>query len=109
MNYQEAPYDKLATAGLSPDYVTRETKRALAGVAGEVQIYPGIDIDVPTLIKANTPVKHTEPEDVRKSIHAAFGAGANGVILSREYAEMWLKNLSAAGDALREVFGQSKA
>lgn len=109
MNYREAPYDKLATNGLSPDYVARETKRALDGVAGEVQIYPGIDIDVPTLIRADTPIKHTSPEDVRKSIQAAFGVGADGVILSREYAEMWLANLSAAGDTLREIFKQSRA
>ena len=107
MNYQEAPYDKLAVSGLSPDYVARETKRALEGVAGEVEIYPGIDIDVPTLLTAKAPEKHTSPEDVRKSLRAAFGAGANGVILSREYAEMWLANLSAAGDALREIFSQS--
>ena len=109
MNYQEAPYEKLATTGLSPDYVARETRRALAGVAGEVQIYPGIDIDVPTLINTKSPEKRTSPEDVRKSIRAAFDAGANGVILSREYAEMWLDNLSAAGDALRETFAQSKS
>jgi hypothetical protein len=108
MNYQEAPYDKLATAGLSADYVARETRRALAGVAGEVQIYPGIDIDVPTLIKGNAPKKHTEPSDVHASIQAAFGAGADGVILSREYAEMWLANLAAAGDALRQILPQSK-
>ena len=109
MNYQEAPYDKLATAGLSPNYVARETKRALAGVAGEVQIYPGIDIDVPTLIKGNAPAKRTAPEDVQKSLRAAFGAGANGVILSREYAEMHLANLAAAGNTLREIFAQSNA
>lgn len=109
MNYQEAPCDKLATTGLSPDYVARETKRALAGVAGEVQIYPGIDIDVPTLINTRTPEKRTSPEDVRASVRAAFSAGANGVILSREYAEMWLANLSAAGDTLREIFAQSQS
>lgn len=109
MNYQEAPYDKLATTGLSPDYVARETKRALEGVAGEVQIYPGIDIDVPTLLKPGSDQKRTAPDDVRKSIRAALGAGADGVILSREYAEMWLANLSAAGDTLREVFAQAKA
>jgi hypothetical protein len=109
MNYQEAPYDKLATTGLSPDYVARETRRALAGVAGEVQIYPGIDIDVPTLINTKAPEKRTTPDDVRKSICAAFDAGANGVILSREYAEMWLANLSAAGDTLRQIFAQAKA
>lgn len=107
MNYQEAPYDKLATTGLSADYVARETKRAVEGVAGEVMIYPGIDIDVPTLTTAKMQEKRTSPDDVRRSLRAAFGAGANGVVLSREYAEMWLANLAAAGDTLREIFGQS--
>ncbi|HEV2133586.1 MAG TPA: hypothetical protein VGR47_04935 [Terracidiphilus sp.] len=107
MNYQEAPFDKLATAGLSPEYVACETKRAVEGVAGEVQIYPGIDIDVPTLINSDAPIKHTAPADVRASIKAAFDAGANGVILSREYAEMQLANLSAAGDELRQIFAKS--
>jgi hypothetical protein len=106
MNYQEAPYDQLATKGLSSDYVARETKRAVDGVAGEVMIYPGIDIDVPTLTTAKTPEKRTAPEDVKGAIQAALGAGANGVVLSREYAEMWLANLSAAGDALRETFAR---
>ncbi len=107
MNYQEAPYDKLATTGLSADYVARETRRAVEGVAGEVMIYPGIDIDVPTLTTAKTQEKRTSPDDVHRSLRAAFDAGANGVVLSREYAEMWLANLAAAGDTLREIFGQS--
>lgn len=107
MNYQEASYDQLAATGLSPDYVAKETKRAVDGVAGEVQIYPGIDIDVPTLGKdPKATDKRTKPEDVRRSIRAAFGAGANGVVLSREYVEMWLANLTAAGDTLREIFAQ---
>ncbi|MGH9353661.1 MAG: hypothetical protein ACRD2G_16120 [Terriglobia bacterium] len=103
MNYDEAPYDELPAVGLSPDYVARETKRAIAGVEGKVKIYPGIDIDVPT----KRGQKHTTPEDVRRSVRAALGAGADGVVLSREYVEMWLANLSAAGDTLREVFRQS--
>jgi hypothetical protein len=100
MNYEEAPYDQLRTAGLTPDYVTRETKRAIAGTGGAVKIYPGIDIDVPTRLTD----KRTKPDDVRRSVHAAFEAGADGVVLAREYVEMWLANLSAAGDALREAF-----
>jgi hypothetical protein len=40
---------------------------------------------------------------------AAFGAGADGVVLSREYVEMWLANLSAAGETLREIFKQRPA
>ncbi len=105
MNYHEAPYDQLASAGLSPDYVSVETKRALKGVAGQTQIYPGIDIDVPIL--GNGPKsgdKKTSPDDVKHALQAAFAAGADGVILSREYVEMWTANLTAAGDTLKEIF-----
>ncbi len=109
MNYNEAPYDQLARTGLSADYVARETRQALEGVAGKVQIYPGIDINVPTLLKGDAPVKHTTPATVRASIEAALGAGADGVILAREYAEMQLANLAAAGDTLREIFAQAKS
>jgi hypothetical protein len=102
MNYTEGPYDQLHLSGLSADYVARETRRAIAGVAGQTKIYPGIDIDVPT---ARTD-KRTTPDDVRKSVRAAFGAGADGVVLSREYVEMWNANLSAAGETLRDIFSK---
>ncbi len=104
MNYEEGPYDQLHTSGLSADYVARETKRAIAGVEGQVKIYPGVDIDVPTKLTD----KRTKPEDVKASVRAALGAGADGVVLSREYVEMWMANLTAAGDTLREVFAQGK-
>jgi hypothetical protein len=107
MNYHEAPFDQLASGGLSPDYVAQETKRAIAGVAGETKIYPGIDIDVPVLGASNAATdKRTKPEDVSRALRAAFSAGADGVVLSREYVEMWLANLTAAGDTLREIFAQ---
>jgi hypothetical protein len=102
MNYQEGPYDQLHTSGLSADYVARETRRAIAGTGGQVKIYPGVDIDVPT----RRTDKRTTPDDVRKAVRAAMGAGADGVVLSREYVEMWLANLSAAGETLREIFNQ---
>ena len=102
MNYQEGPYEQLPTSGLSADYVARETKRAIAAVAGQVKIYPGIDIDVPT----RRTDKRTTPDDVRKAVTAALGAGADGVVLSREYVEMWLANLSAAGETLRRIFAE---
>jgi len=106
MNYHEAPYDQLHTAGLSVDYLARETRRAIEGVRGsDVQIYPGIDIDVPT----KRTDKRTTPQDVRRSVDAAFSAGADGVVLSREYTEMWLANLSAAGDALKQIFASGKS
>jgi hypothetical protein len=103
MNYQEGPYEELHSTGLSADYVARETRRAKAGVGGKTKIYPGIDIDVPTKLTD----KRTKPDDVRRSVRAAFEAGADGVVLSREYVEMWLANLSAAGETLREIFSKS--
>jgi hypothetical protein len=103
MNYQEGSIDEIPTTGLSADYVSRETRRAIAGVAGQVKIYPGIDIDVPTKLTD----KRTKPDDVRKSVRAAFEAKADGVVLSREYVEMWLANLSAAGETLREIFAKA--
>src|SRR5262249_17229503 len=42
LNYgTEAALEQLATAGLSPDYVFRETQRALAGVRGKCKVFPG--------------------------------------------------------------------
>jgi hypothetical protein len=105
MNYHEAPFDQLAGAGLSPDYVSRETRRAIAQVNKMVQIYPGIDINVPVLgTGPRTGDKVTAPADVSKAIRAAFSAGADGVILSRESVEMFTANLTAAGNTLREIF-----
>jgi hypothetical protein len=107
LNYQEAGLSELPRKGLSANYVERETKRAVAGVsapssetppteaAGAVQIWPGIDIDIPT----TKDEKKTEPQDVRDSVRAALNAGATGVILSRKYSEMRLANLRAAGEA----------
>jgi len=100
MGYTQAPLDQTLTNGLSPEYLASETRRAIAGTGGKVNIYPGIDIDVPTAAGE----KHTTPDDVRAATLAAVHAGANGVVLSREYHEMWLKNLSAAGDTMRQLF-----
>jgi hypothetical protein len=95
----EAGYDKLSIAGLSADYVARETKRAVAGVRGEIAIYPGIDIDIPTDQKD----KKTQPPDVKAAVKAALTSGAAGVILSRKYSEMKLANLAAAGESLKDL------
>ncbi|MGH9351222.1 MAG: hypothetical protein ACRD2G_03540 [Terriglobia bacterium] len=103
MNIQEVPYDKLRIAGLSADYVARETRRAIADTGGKIRIYPSVDIDVPT----GPNQKKTSPDDVRQAVRAAFGAGANGVVLARDYNEMWLDHLAAAGETLREIFHHS--
>jgi hypothetical protein len=89
----------LPTAGLSANYVGKETARAIAEVEGAIPIYPGIDIDIPTKIDE----KRTQPSDVKAAVLAALHAGAPGVVLSRKYAEMKLTNLAGAGDAFREL------
>jgi len=99
MGYKEKEIHQIVTDGLSSEYVASETLRAITGTGHKVQIYPGIDIDVPTAPEE----KRTKPDDVRSAVKAALKAGADGVVLSREYHEMWLANLSAAGETLREV------
>ena len=100
MNYQERSYEQIPYTGLSADYVYRETKRCLDGAAGtKVQIWPGIDIDIPT---ASNHSKST-PQGTKAAVIAAFRAGAPGVVLSRKYSENKLANLGGAGEAIREL------
>jgi hypothetical protein len=100
MGLQEGQYDRIPHTGLSAEYVYRETKRALDGVAGtKTLIWPGIDIDIPT----ESGNSKCTPQSVRQAVQAAFRAGAPGVILSRKYSEMRLANLGGAGDAIREL------
>src|SRR5579859_1262936 len=65
----EAPLDKLPATGFSADYVEREVRRSVAAVAGHpVQIWPGVDIDVP--VEENE--SHCTPESVAAAVKAAF-------------------------------------
>jgi len=95
----EASYEGLPKAGLSPDYVYRETQRALNGVKNKCLILPGIDIGIPV----GKDSRRQSPDDVHQAIMAAYKAGANGVIISRKYSEMNLNLIDAAGLAIREA------
>ncbi len=100
LDYREAPYDRVYSAGFSADYVERETRRAVDGVAGTAtRIWPGIDIDVPVPEGAS----HCTPEGVRQTVRAVFRGGGQGLLLSRNFVEMKPENLAAAGGALREL------
>lgn len=100
MNFRERSYEQIPYTGFSADSVARETKRSLDGVAGKrTQIWPGIDIDIPT---ASNHSKCT-PQGTKDAVTAAFHSGAPGVILSRKYSEMKLANLAGAGEAIREL------
>jgi hypothetical protein len=100
LNYstEEESLNRLPTAGLSPDYVYRETKRAVDGVKGKCLILPGIDIGIPN----SDTSRKASPEDTFEAVQAAFKGGADGLILSRKYSEMNLENIDAAGRAISE-------
>ena len=100
LNYDEAPYDQVMAKGLSPDYVRRETQRAVNDVkANGVEVWPGIDIDVPVPDGAG----HCTAEGVKQACIAAFKGGASGLVLSRNYSEMNPEHLAGAGAALDEL------
>ena len=106
MNYHEAnTVDELYRSSLSPDYIYRETKRCVEGVAGaKTQIWPGIDVDIPS--GDITPEAHymkCTPETTKAATLAAYRGGAQGLVISRKYSEMRLANLGAVGEALREL------
>ncbi len=99
MDYKEAPYDQVRAAGFSSDYMRRETKRCLDTAGGGVQVWPGIDVDVPVPAGAS---KRTA-EGVKNDIIASFQGGATGVVLSRLYYEMDMTVLAGAGAAWKEL------
>ncbi|OFW09647.1 MAG: hypothetical protein A3H96_02610 [Acidobacteria bacterium RIFCSPLOWO2_02_FULL_67_36] len=92
----EPAVDELEAKGLSPDYVYRETKRSVASAAGKTKIYTGIGFDVPW--GSNT--IPGDPDEISSAVTRAFDAGASGIVISREYEEMRLRNLQAVGAAL---------
>jgi hypothetical protein len=98
----EKPLAELAKAGLSAGYVSQEAKRArtaLDAAKAKTQLWPGIDIDIPT---AATSSKST-PSGTHDAVLAAFRGGADGVILSRKWSEMKSANLKGAGEAIRSL------
>lgn len=101
LDYQnEKPLDTLAKSGFSSDYVYREAKRAREALNGSrTQLWPGIDIDIPTAASSSK----STPQTTKDAVLAAFKAGSDGVLLSRKYSEIRLPNLRGAGDAIREL------
>lgn len=101
MGYRGRGYEELPYVGLDASYVLSETKRCVADVQGtQTQIWPGIDVDI-----SNMPVEysHSSPPVVEAVTKAAIQGGGKGLVISRKYSEMYLANLAAVGDALREM------
>ncbi len=95
----EPKLDRLDKDGFSPEYVYRETKHSVASAEGKTKIYPGIGFDVPWEDQ-HVPA---DAEEVYKAVIRAFDAGADGIVVSREYEEMRAANLKAVGRAMKEV------
>ena len=96
---REPTVDRLEPYGMSPDYVARETRHSVASAAGKTRIYTGIGFDVPW---GNRSLP-ADPSDVHDAVVNAFAAGADGIVVSREYEEMRVPNLEAVGRAVREI------
>jgi hypothetical protein len=97
---QEKKLAALPQSAFSADYVYREAKRAREALSGtKTQLWPGIDIDIPTAAASSK----STPEGTRDAVLAAFRAGADGVLLSRKYSEMKLANLRGAGEAIKQA------
>jgi hypothetical protein len=88
--------------GLSPDYVYRETKRAVDGVGGRAAVYSGIGLDIPKGGGWGTERWPSDPEEVYRAVRRAFAAGAQGVVASREYEEISVPSLQTVGRAVRD-------
>ena len=82
----------------SPEYVFRETRRSVASAEGKTKIYPGIGFNLP----GGGP---DDPEAIYQCVVKAFEAGASGVVVSREYEELTVPNLTAVGRAVRRQKG----
>ena len=101
MNLRERGYAELPYTGLSPDYVYRETKRAVDDVKGKkTEIWPGLDVDIANV---DLQFSRSSPPVVNACTKACFRGGGQGLVISRKYSEMRLANLAAVGDALREL------
>ena len=99
----EASAEELADKGLSPDYVYRETKRAVDRVKGGASIYAGIGMDIPKGDDWGTDKWQSDTEDVYLATRRTFDAGGKGVVASREYEEITLESLRAMGKAIDEI------
>ena len=99
---QEKSLAEIPKTGLSADYVYREAKRAREALNGtKTQLWPGIDIDIPTRRNQSK----STPEGTRDAVLAALQAGSDGVLLSRKYSEMKLANLRGAGAGIKAFAG----
>jgi hypothetical protein len=93
------PIDAFASTGLPADYVAQgiETIRRNAGPNTRILAGLGVDVFEYGLERAMT------PQDVEAAIRAARTAKADGITISRNYAEMQHANLEAVGHTVKAL------
>jgi hypothetical protein len=101
LNLNEAPWDDVIQAGMDPDtYVYGQARDTVRAVKDKVKVYMGIGVDAP---RSRADQAVCTPDIVRRSVLAAYRAGAEGVVFSPNYAGMNLSNLDGAAQALEEL------
>ncbi len=100
----EPSVGQLEQSGFSPEYISRETKRCVDEVAGRSAVYAGIGFDVPFWDEQNNmkPMP-ADPDKLQQTVVRAFEAGAQGIVISREYDEMRLPSLRAVAAGIRQA------
>jgi hypothetical protein len=91
------PYREVVSQGLPADFVASGVEMVRRDVGCETPIYAGIGLDV----RQQGLRRPMRPEDTSAAVAAAIRAGADGVVASRNYSEMKIKNLKAFGNAVR--------
>ena len=97
LGLNEAPYKDLPKAGFRSEYVAQQTARYVAATGGGVRLYPGLGLGT------ESGPRQVMPPDVEAMVEAAFHGGASGIMISRNYSEITLANLTAVGTALRKL------
>lgn len=88
----------LDKARLSGNYVYNEMRRVVEAVQGRIPVYTGVGFGIPVW---NQPA-HEAPEMTYADCMKGFEAGADGILISREYDENPIPNLKAVGQAARD-------
>ena len=96
--------ETLNEEGMGPEYVYNETRRCVKGVQGKARVYSGIGVDVPWhLPEGGMKANLSDQDKLFQAVLKAFEAGADGILISREYNEMRLESLSTIGRALKDL------
>jgi len=91
--------EELSTSGFHPQYVQRETDRCVSATGSNCKTYSGIGIDIPW----NDQHQKQDLESITRATEMALEAGADGIVISREYGEMRIPSLKAIGRAIADL------